>query len=38
MSPRIADAFSSALRGARTGEEATQQLAKDLRLILRQSA
>ncbi len=36
MSPRIAEAFTSTLRGNHSGEEATQQLAADLRAILRQ--
>jgi hypothetical protein len=35
MSPRIAEAFTSTLRGDHSGEEAAQQLAADLRAILR---
>ena len=35
MSPRIAEAFTSTLRGEHTGEQATRQLAADLRAILR---
>jgi len=38
MSPRIADAFTRTLRGDQTGDEATQQLAQELRTILRQSS
>jgi multiple sugar transport system substrate-binding protein len=36
MSPRIASAFTRTLRGEQTGTEATQQLAQELRTILRQ--
>ena len=35
MSPRIAEAFTSTLRGDHSGEEAAHQLAADLRAILR---
>lgn len=37
MSPRIANAFTRTLRGELTGEEATQQLARELRAILREN-
>ena len=38
MSPRIANAFTRTVRGELSGEEATQQLAQELRAILHQSS
>lgn len=37
MSPRIAEAFTRTLRGEQTGEQATRQLAEDLRAILQRN-